>query len=183
MPRSWKLHDTCKWGGPKRYSAVTPEYTTRSLPQHNLNVIHAISLILDTFLNLLCVWKYVEITLRSTAVVWRLHAFLSTQCYLKIMKVTIHKFTVADSFNSSQFNRSSIKLRWDCTSKAAFSKWRWLSVKMMFSFASLTNEIVKPLIIVQAAFVLVSLLLRWKLRADSSLELGSLTKQTVNSSS
>ena len=51
------------------------------------------------------------------------------------------------------------------------------------SFASLTNEIVKPFIIVEAAFVLVSLLLRLKkLRADSSLELGYLTKQTVNSS-
>ena len=49
----------------------------------------------------------------------------------------------------------------------------------MFSLASLTNEIVNPLIIVKAAFVLVSLLLGWKLREDSSLELGSLTKQTV----
>ena len=37
---------------------------------------------------------------------------------------------------------------------------------MVLSFASLTNEIVKPLIIVKAAFVLVSLLLRRKLRAD-----------------
>ena len=54
---------------------------------------------------------------------------------------------------------------------------------MMLSFASLTNEIFKPLIIGKAAFVLVSLLLRWRLRADSSLELGSLTKQTFNSSS
>ena len=68
-------------------------------------------------------------------------------------------------------------------SKAPFGKWSWLSIKMMLLFASLTNVIVKPLIIVQAAFVLVSLRLRYKLRADSSPELGSLTKQTGNSSS
>ena len=161
---------------------ITP-YFTLLLPQHNLKVIDAIIFILDPFLNLLCVWKYVDITLRSTAVVWRLHAFLTTQCYPKSMKVTVHKSTVADSFNFSQFNSSSMSLRWDCARKAPFGKWRWLYIKIMLSSASLTNEIVKPLIIGKAAFVLVSLLLRWRLRADSSLELGSLTKQTVYSSS
>ena len=131
--------------------------TTLLLPQHNISVIDAITFILDTFLNLLCVWKYVDVTLRSTAVVWRLHAFLTTQCYLKLMKVTVHKFTFADSFNSSQFNSSSMSLCWDCARKAPFGKWSWLNIKMMLSFASLTNEIVKPLIIVKAAFVLVGL--------------------------
>ena len=75
------------------------------------------------------------------------------------MKVTVHKFTVADSFDFSQFNSSSMSLRWDCASKVPFIKWRWLSIKMMLSFAWLSYEIVKPLIIVKAAFVLVSLLL------------------------
>ena len=70
-----------------------------------------------------------------------------------------HKFTVTDSFDFSQFNSSSMSLRWDCASKVPFSKWRWLSIKMMLSFAWLSYEIVKPLIIVKAAFVLVSLLL------------------------
>ena len=91
------------------------------------------------------------------------------------MKVTVHKFTVADSFNFSQCNSSSMSLRWDCARKAPFGKWRWLSIKMMLSFALLTNEIVKPLIIVKAAFVLISPLFRWKLRAYSSIELASLT--------
>ena len=59
-------------------------------------------LILDTYLNLLCVWKYVDKTSQSTAVVCRLHAFLTTQCYLKLMKVIVHKFAVADSFNFSE---------------------------------------------------------------------------------
>ena len=99
------------------------------------------------------------------------------------MKVTVHKFTVADSFNFSQFNSPSMSLPWDFESRAPFGKWRGLSIKMMLSFASLTNVIVKPLNIVKAAFVSLSLLLRWKLRADSSFELGSLTKQTGNSSS
>ena len=106
-------------------------------PQHNVNVIDAITFILDTYLNLLCVLKYVDITFRSTAVVWRLHASLTTQCYLKLMKVTVHKFTVADSFDFSQFNSSSMSLRWDCASKVPFGKWRWLSIKMMLSFAHL----------------------------------------------
>ena len=145
--------------------------TARLLPQHNLNVMNTIILILDAYLNLLCGWSYVDITSRSTAVVWRLYAFLT------------YTFTIANTFYFSQFNSSSMSLRWDCASKVPFSKWRWLSIKMMLSFAWLSYEIVKPLIIVKAAFVLVSLLLRWKLRADSSLELGSLTKQTVNSSS
>ena len=95
------------------------------------------------------------------------------------MKVTVHRFTVADSFNFSQFNSSSMSLGWDCASKAPFGRLIWLFTKMMLSLASLTNEIVKPLIIVKAAFVLVSLLPKWKLKADSSLELGSLTKQTT----
>ena len=145
--------------------------TARLLPQHNLNVMNTIILILDAYLNLLCGWSYVDITSRSTAVVWRLYAFLT------------YTFTIANTFYFSQFNSSSMSLRWDCASKVPFSKWRWLSIKMMLSFAWLSYEIVKPLIIVKAAFVLVSLLLKWKLRADSSLELGSLTKQTVNSSS
>ena len=145
--------------------------TARLLPQHNLNVMNTIILILDAYLNLLCGWSYVDITSRSTAVVWRLYAFLT------------YTFTIANTFYFSQFNSSSMSLRWDCASKVPFSKWRWLSIKMMLSFAWLSYEIVKPLIIVKAAFVLVSLLLRRKLRADSSLELGSLTKQTVNSSS
>ena len=144
--------------------------TARLLPQHNLNVMNTIILILDAYLNLLCGWSYVDITSRSTAVVWRLYAFLT------------YTFTIANTFYFSQFNSSSMSLRWDCASKVPFSKWRWLSIKMMLSFAWLSYEIVKPLIIVKAAFVLVSLFLRWKLRADSSLELGSSTKQTGNSS-
>ena len=94
--------------------------------------------------------------------------------------VTVHKFTVADSFSFSQFNSSSMSLRWDCASKVPYGKWRWLSIKMMLSFASIspTNAIVKPFIIVRVAFVSVSLLLRWKLRADSSLESGSLKKNS-----
>ena len=74
-----------------RHKLNVPSNTARMLHQHYLNVINAITLILDTYLNLLCVWKYVDITLRSTAVVWRLHAILTTQCYLKLMKVTVHK--------------------------------------------------------------------------------------------
>ena len=123
------------------YQAIQPY----CFPQHNVNVIDAITFMLDTYLNLLYVWKYVDITFRSTAVVWRLHATLTTQCYLKLMKVTVHKFTVADSFDFSQFNSSSMSLRWDCASKVPFGKWRWLSIKMMLSFTSLTYEIVKPL--------------------------------------
>ena len=142
--------------------------TARLLPQHNLNVMNTIILILDAYLNLLCGWSYVDITSRSTAVVWRLYAFLT------------YTFTIANTFYFSQFNSSSMSLRWDCASKVPFSKWRWLSIKMMLSFAWLSYEIVKPLIIVKAAFVLVSLT-RWKLRADSSLQLVSLKKQTVNS--
>ena len=48
-----------------------------------------------TSIVLLCVWKYVDITLRSTAVVSSLHAFLTTQRHLKLIKVTAHKFIVA----------------------------------------------------------------------------------------
>ena len=118
------------------YQAIPPY----CIPQHNVNVIDAIIFIFDTYLNLLCVWKYVDITFRSIAVVWRLHASLTTQCYLKLMKVTVHKFTVADSFNFSQFNSSSMSLRWDCASKVPFGKWRWLSIKMMLSFAHLPMQ-------------------------------------------
>ena len=146
--------------------------TARLLPQHNLNVMNTIISILDAYLNLLCGWSYVDITSRSTAVVWRLHAFLT------------YTFTIANTFYFSQFNSYSMSLRWDCASKSPFGKWRWLSTEMMLSFASLTNVIVlEPWIIVKAAFVLVNLVLRWKLRADSSIELGSRTKQTGNSSS
>ena len=123
------------------YQAIPPY----CLSQHNVNVIDAITFILDTYLNLLCVWNYVDITFQSTAVVWRLHASLTTQCYLKLMKVTVHKFTVADSFDFSQFNSSSMSLCWDCASKVPFGKWRWLSIKIMFSFASLTYKIIEPL--------------------------------------
>ena len=166
-----------------RHKLNVPSNTARMLHQHYLNVINAITLILDTYLNLLCVWKYVDITLRSTAVVWRLHAILTTQCYLKLMKVTVHKS--GPPLQIALTSVSWIVLQCHCVetaSKAPFGKWRWLSVKMMLSFASPTNAIVKPLIIVKAAFVSVSLLLRWKLRADSSLGLGFLKKQTVNSS-
>ena len=146
------------------------------LPQNHLNVINAIILILHTYLNLLCVWKYVDITSRSTAVVWRLRAYLEgdesnrTQIYggRWLYPQPIQKF----------FDFTASRL----CELGAF-RWRWLSINMVLSFAPLTNVIVKPLIILKAAFVSVSLLLRWKLRADSSLVLGSLTKQTVDSSS
>ena len=68
-------------------------------------------LILDTYLNLLCVWKYVDKTSQSTADVCRLHAFPTTQCYLKLMKVIVHEFAVADSFNFSQFISCLMSLR------------------------------------------------------------------------
>ena len=41
------------------------------------------------------------------------------------MKVTVHKFTVADSFNFSQFNSSSMLLRWGCASKAPLLSGEW----------------------------------------------------------
>ena len=37
------------------------------------------------------------------------------------MEVTVHKFTVADSFDFSQFNSCSMSLRWDCERKAPYS--------------------------------------------------------------
>ena len=169
-----------------RHKLNVPSNTARMLHQHYLNVINAITLtdlthILTFFASgNMSISLYDQPPLFDVYMQFSLHSV--SWSWWKY--VTVHKFTVADSFSFSQFNSSSMSLRWDCASKAPFGKWRWLSIKMMLSFASIspTNAIVKPLIIVKAAFVSVSLLLRWKLRADSSLGLGFLKKQTVNSS-